>query len=706
MLKTLKLNNFRSLRSNSFDFSEGLQVVRGSNEAGKSTLLEAMLYALYGSRSLRNSLANTVTYGEKDATLRVEATFDFGGEEYKFVRHKGGAEVYVNGSPEPYVTGQNEVTAFSAQLVGADGPTATKLMMSSQGNLRGALEQGPKATAEMIEDLADFDLFDYLLDKMGTDLSLGSATHMEKTLEELRETLNNTLQVDYDLEIRENELRLKKEQTNEEKLTAGLEKFKANKTTLTSEIQKILSEETKLKEKKTLLETLQTKVTESAQELAQIEQILEQGSREDFITELERRLADHGVALQTMKVFKEFQELPSLDVEWEGTLEGLTKHVATLREKLADFGKQLNDYNWKKQTLESQLILEKSCPTCQQPIANADAHNSKIQQELADLKAQNDKVEEASRPLMDEVQELEHFIKQSEPFLPFAKRFAEYVEADLNFHPPRLVWKGGEVPSESIDSVSLQTELNETRTYQRKYEAARSKEGSIRTLLDQYQERVATLEQEIAATTVVPVDTLQTELNDLEESISTLTDTLKSSKETILHLNAKIQNLKNMKDFELKSREATEKQVQTLEQDIENLEFNNNLLKKVRLARPQVSDQLWNMTLAAVSSMFSNMRGVRSAVTKDKEGFKVNGEDIAGLSGSTLDILGASIRVALIRTFIPNCPFVVYDEPFAAMDEERTAAMLGFIQSTGFRQTLLVTHEDVSEQIADNLITL
>ena len=66
MLKNLKLNNFRSLRSNSFDFSHGLQVVRGSNEAGKSTLLEAMLYALYGSRSLRNSLANTVTYGEKD----------------------------------------------------------------------------------------------------------------------------------------------------------------------------------------------------------------------------------------------------------------------------------------------------------------------------------------------------------------------------------------------------------------------------------------------------------------------------------------------------------------------------------------------------------------------------------------------------------------------------------------------------------------
>lgn len=705
MLKTLKLNNFRSLRSNSFDFSEGLQVVRGSNEAGKSTLLEAMLYALYGSRSLRNSLANTVTYGEKDATLRVEATFDFGGEEYKFVRHKGGAEVYVNGSPEPFVTGQNEVTAFSAQLIGADGPTATKLMMSSQGNLRGALEQGPKATAEMIEDLADFDLFDYLLDKMGTDLSLGSATHMEKTLGELRESLTGSLNIDYDAEIKENQDSLQEVQEKLKKCSSKLEEFKVQQTTLSAEIQKIVSAENKLQEKKNVLTDLQKKILECERDLEKLERTLATGSQEGVIEELERKLEDQRAMAVVRDVYKEFKSLPQLDVEWEGSYSSLDRELKLKRKSVQEYQSRIKEQEWEERQLESQRITEKTCPTCQQPIADADEHNNTLDKMLAETGAYLKTLRSELPEVQEEVQELEEFIKACEPFLPFVKRFGEYVEADMNFHPPRITWKG-EIPNGDSDVKGLTQHLVQVRNLQREFEVASIKKEATQQLLEQYQERVSTLEQEIAATTVVPVDDMKKELEVVQNSIKILVQGQDALSQKVLQYNTTVQRLKSAKEYELKSREATEKQVQTLEQDLENLEFNNNLLKKVRLARPQVSDQLWNMTLAAVSSMFSNMRGVRSVVTKDKDGFKVNGEDIAGLSGSTLDILGASIRVALIRTFIPNCPFVVYDEPFAAMDEERTAAMLGFIQSTGFRQTLLVTHEDVSEQIADNLITL
>jgi len=39
-------------------------------------------------------------------------------------------------------------------------------------------------------------------------------------------------------------------------------------------------------------------------------------------------------------------------------------------------------------------------------------------------------------------------------------------------------------------------------------------------------------------------------------------------------------------------------------------------------------------------------------------------------------------------------------------DEERSESMLGFLKSVDFRQTLLVSHESVSESVADNLIVL
>jgi ABC-type transport system involved in cytochrome bd biosynthesis fused ATPase/permease subunit len=111
------------------------------------------------------------------------------------------------------------------------------------------------------------------------------------------------------------------------------------------------------------------------------------------------------------------------------------------------------------------------------------------------------------------------------------------------------------------------------------------------------------------------------------------------------------------------------------------------------------------MVLVSVSNIFSSMRGEPSMVTKGKDGFLVN-DKASALSGSTLDLLGLAIRCALVKMFVPNCPFLVLDEPSAACDQARTNAMLGYVAASGFKQVLLVTHNDASESFADNLIQL
>ena len=93
-------------------------------------------------------------------------------------------------------------------------------------------------------------------------------------------------------------------------------------------------------------------------------------------------------------------------------------------------------------------------------------------------------------------------------------------------------------------------------------------------------------------------------------------------------------------------------------------------------------------------------------ISKDKDGFKCNNQSVDALSGSTLDAFGLALRCALIRTFIPECGILVLDEPAHGMDGNRTAAMLGFIQSIDMGQTILITHEDVSSSIASNIIEL
>ena len=63
MLNTLKLTNFRQHTDRVVEFTPGINVIRAANEGGKSTLLESILYALFGSRALRTPLEQAVTWG-------------------------------------------------------------------------------------------------------------------------------------------------------------------------------------------------------------------------------------------------------------------------------------------------------------------------------------------------------------------------------------------------------------------------------------------------------------------------------------------------------------------------------------------------------------------------------------------------------------------------------------------------------------------
>ena len=188
MLNKAVLQNFRQHEQLEVTFTKGLNVVRGANEGGKSTIIEAVLYALFGTPALRESLDATVTWGKDAKSLKVSVEIeDLSGQVYTFTRSKGGAEVQKDGTV--FVTGQKEVSAFAATVLGADVKTASNLMLSNQKGLRGVLDEGPKATSQVIESLANFDLFDTILEAATEKLSLGSTAPLVSRTELLKQQL-------------------------------------------------------------------------------------------------------------------------------------------------------------------------------------------------------------------------------------------------------------------------------------------------------------------------------------------------------------------------------------------------------------------------------------------------------------------------------------------------------------------------------------
>ena len=192
MISKLVLQNFMQHRNLTINFTTGIQVVKGANEAGKSSVLTAISYALFGAKALRTPIEQAVTWGEPVNSLKVELTITIEGVTYVFTRSKTGAEVTKNG--EVFCTGQTEVTTLAATLLGADAGMASKLLMASQNSIRGALDEGPKALSVLIEDLSDMSVFDQILEAASEKLALGSPNLLEERLKGAEATREAAMQ--------------------------------------------------------------------------------------------------------------------------------------------------------------------------------------------------------------------------------------------------------------------------------------------------------------------------------------------------------------------------------------------------------------------------------------------------------------------------------------------------------------------------------
>src|SRR6266516_55452 len=89
-LKRLEATNFKSLRSVTLVFPEhGTVLIEGHNEAGKSTLFEAVYVALYGKplvgEDKQAKQEEVIQHGQSQAI--VQLTFNFGHQELTISRH-------------------------------------------------------------------------------------------------------------------------------------------------------------------------------------------------------------------------------------------------------------------------------------------------------------------------------------------------------------------------------------------------------------------------------------------------------------------------------------------------------------------------------------------------------------------------------------------------------------------------------------------
>lgn len=707
MFKSLKLNNFRKHTNTTLTLGEGLSVLRGSNEQGKSTVFEAIAYAIFGTKALRDPLENVVTWGNPMSTLKVELDFSVDDVDYNIKRGKSGAELTYKGG---VVTGQVEVSNFVSTLLRVDVGTAVRLILSPQSGIRGALESGARATTELIENLAEFYKIDHLIELMQEKLSVGSSVSVEANIKTFEETLARLKDQVVPVDVKAHEVAIETAQNKVSELTKNL---------ATAEVAVEIAQErvSTAKQQSQDRARLEQSAKAAYLNIVKLKEKLDQARAQPEVKDAELKLDelrqqvreleqmdDIKAAYSAVKPYLTRVSEPSYKGAYADLLNDIQETVLKSRVEENKVDKQEG-----RLKLLKQKLTQGTCTFCGKDfsgVPEVEAVNAPIREEISKLSTE---IVASKGELKQTLSKLSELVKTKEASINVInalKYSCDYVELADDMLPPMLQWIGPNPVQGSRNIAGLILEIQAIEGLVEAYNQAMESIPVLESKLTDANEMVTNLERQIADIPNVNVGDAQLELKESRENFRTIFDELSDAKQNLYESRKALQDALTNYTKTLQAVENTEGALRKAHKDLSDLTFNNNLLKRVRQCRPAISDKLWSIVLVATSNYFSEMRGVKSEVTKAPSGFLVDGHPITSLSGSTLDILGLAIRVALVRTFLPNSTFILLDEPCAAADAERTAATVGFLSTCGFKQIILITHEEVSQDVADRVILL
>ena len=707
MIKTLKLTKFRKHEDRTFEFGEGLVVCRGANESGKTTIQESILYAIYGAKVLRDSLAQCVTWGHKENELKVELVIEIDGTEYLIKRSKAGAEVIKGGNV--FVTGQSEVTAFSATLLGADAKTAGSLMLADQSGLRGALDEGPAAVSGLMSKLADFDTIDRIILAMQETLLLGADAPIREKLKAAEAERDEAFAaMPAPSTLADTELAVSKSETKANALRKQRDENEAPAYNLA--IEKMREAESAQEKYMAAMEAAGKSLGNMTQAEARLE---DAKSRvividHDRIASLRKDVFDIAEAMKRASAWEAFKKLPSLpDVHWEGDSDSFHTHLQNSRALLDTANAKVSHLNSQVSAARSRKIEGGLCKVCGTDVSKRPdiiETNAAVDREVAALNEQLNEWKPKAAGLTNEIQQLDAIARAARN-VSIPASVKPYITEENLTVPTRYLWVGGD----GYVNPNFNKLRDELASLERAAEASNRAEGEVKALeraLTQARLDHAAAEARLQTTPAIDLAPYNAAHRAAADALNLIDNKVYDADKAVAQAKADHEALLAQQQSCMARLNLVKLRIDEYTKDIEAVGFNNALLKKMRAIKPSVTDYLWNSVLTAVSQFFTQLRGEASVVTKDSEGFKVNGASVKSLSGSTLDVLALAVRVALTKTFIPNSTMLVLDECAAACDTTRTSNLLGFLSTVGFRQVLLASHDELSESVADTVINI
>lgn len=458
ILTNLKLENFKKYTNFEIAFESGLIGIIGKNGAGKSTIFEAILFALYGELKnkgdkevVRNSNASS-----KDAVI-VELDFEFDTFEYKVIREFRGKTLSANAklykNQELITTGAKEVTTSIVNLTKMSKDAFVHTLFASQKELTSLSNSKPEERKKMIRKLLGLEKIDFvekeLIEKSrelkreigafaevllsAEDISIKKEyiveyTNQSEVLQKdisTRTTLLDKTKIEEQTIKQELELYTKtKEQKQNlharcELLKNSIKSHQVNQDKLSTELNNLNSKQTELRGLQSVKEEY-ISLHESIKEQEKLKEF--HIRKEGLILEQNELREQYKKAKETISLLefetKEHKELVEKEKALEAKLESIKQTLLqiqtqekTLLQEIAGEQKLIADISKKIENI-TNLGRESNCPTCTRPLLD-EYDNVILSLEHIVKTTQKDKIEKATINL-EEIQKNKEQIEESQ----------------------------------------------------------------------------------------------------------------------------------------------------------------------------------------------------------------------------------------------------------------------------------------------------
>ena len=187
----VRLSNFKPYGDADLRLTEGVTVIHGLNGSGKSSLLEACFFALYGSKALDGTLEDVITNGEEET--EVELWFTHDGGSYHIERRLRAYDGRIDHQCTLERTDGSDVTRdgaravreFVTQLLRMDAEAFVNCAYVRQGEVNKLINASPSERQDTIDDLLQLGKLEEYRERAG-DARLG----VEDVLENRRGRLD------------------------------------------------------------------------------------------------------------------------------------------------------------------------------------------------------------------------------------------------------------------------------------------------------------------------------------------------------------------------------------------------------------------------------------------------------------------------------------------------------------------------------------